>query len=70
MPGFNGAGPMGNGPMTGRKMGKCTNFGASRKNNPETDPPTEDFMGRPGRGFNGRGRGMALKHKNRFGRNN
>lgn len=27
MPGFNQKGPMGEGPMTGRKMGKCTNFG-------------------------------------------
>lgn len=31
MPGFNQTGPMGQGPMTGRRMGKCTNFGAEKK---------------------------------------
>ena len=31
MPGFNKQGPMGQGRMTGRKMGCCTNFGAGRK---------------------------------------
>ena len=31
MPGLNHKGPMGDGPMTGRKMGKCTNFGAGKK---------------------------------------
>ena len=30
MPGFDGKGPQGEGPMTGRKAGKCTNFGAGR----------------------------------------
>jgi len=28
MPAFNQKGPEGQGPMTGRKMGRCTNFGA------------------------------------------
>lgn len=31
MPGFNQTGPMGQGSMTGRRMGKCTNFGANKK---------------------------------------
>ncbi len=31
MPGFNQKGPTGQGPMTGRKMGKCTNFGAGKR---------------------------------------
>ncbi len=31
MPGLNQKGPMGQGPMTGRRMGRCTNFGASTK---------------------------------------
>jgi len=30
MPGFDGKGPQGEGPMTGRKAGKCTKFGAGR----------------------------------------
>lgn len=32
MPGFNRKGPLGEGPMTGRKMGRCTNFGEKLKN--------------------------------------
>lgn len=36
MPGFNQTGPMGQGPMTGRRMGKCTNYGAVNKD-PVTD---------------------------------
>ena len=31
MPGFNQKGPEGQGSMTGRKMGRCTNFGANLK---------------------------------------
>ncbi len=30
MPGLDHRGPQGEGPMTGRKAGKCTNFGAGR----------------------------------------
>lgn len=30
MPGFDGSGPQGEGPMTGRKAGKCTNSGTGR----------------------------------------
>ena len=32
MSNFNQRGPMGDGPMTGRKMGRCTNYGAARNN--------------------------------------
>ncbi|GAB1403529.1 MAG: DUF5320 domain-containing protein [Lentimicrobiaceae bacterium] len=32
MPGFNQRGPEGQGPMTGRRMGRCTNFGRGRQN--------------------------------------
>jgi len=35
MSGLNHKGPMNNGPMTGRKMGKCTNFGEKLKVNTE-----------------------------------
>ncbi len=31
MPGFNQNGPAGQGPMTGQKRGKCTNFGANQE---------------------------------------
>lgn len=69
MPGFNQKGPMGEGPMTGRKMGKCTNYGADNKSTEET---LDNVAGRGlglrrglgraaaglGRGA-GRGRGMG-----------
>jgi hypothetical protein len=32
MPGLNKTGPLGLGSMTGRRMGKCSNFGANKKN--------------------------------------
>ena len=32
MPALNQRGPMGEGPMTGRKMGRCTNYGTALKN--------------------------------------
>lgn len=32
MSGLNHKGPVGAGPMTGRKMGKCTHFGARQRN--------------------------------------
>ena len=67
MPGFNQKGPTGQGPMTGRKMGRCANFGAGRNNqstpeNENTGNPTNDFT--PGQGAGrvagqGAGRGMG-----------
>lgn len=62
MPGFNQEGPTGQGPMTGRKMGRCTNYGAGRRNqttpeNTTTEIPTNDFT--PGQGV-GRGMGRGL----------
>jgi hypothetical protein len=74
MPGFNQNGPMGQGPMTGRRMGRCTNFGANQKNTittPEETPEEtrdeeslpENNLGRGqglGRGKGGLGRGMGL----------
>lgn len=67
MPRFNKKGPMGDGPMTGRKMGRCTNYGIGRRNqiNQENDnierPVNDDSQGRGfGRGLGRRmGRGMA-----------
>ncbi|HPX99435.1 MAG TPA: DUF5320 domain-containing protein [Bacteroidaceae bacterium] len=62
MPGFNQKGPMGEGPMTGRKMGKCTNFGA--KNVGSVEEPTDEnlVIGRRGLGMRrcfGLGRGRS-----------
>lgn len=78
MPGLNHKGPTGQGPMTGRRMGRCTNFGTNLKKHPETDNeipenkitenPSESMPGRGmgmGRGF-GRGRGRGLGRQNRF----
>ncbi len=48
MPGFNQKGPMGEGPMTGRKMGKCTNFGV--KNVGSVEEPTDENLVRGRRG--------------------
>jgi hypothetical protein len=46
MPGLNQKGPMGEGAMTGRRMGKCTNFGAKAKNveQPNVVPESENYQ--------------------------
>ena len=71
MPNFNKKGTMGEGPLTGRKMGACTNYGAGRRSqtteenqdteNPINDNPQEQGMGRDC------GRGMGRGMKNRMG---
>lgn len=62
MPGFNRKGPEGQGPMTGRKMGRCTNYGAGRDRKSTSDPDGKGANRdeqESGRGsFYGRGRGM------------
>ena len=72
MPGFNQRGPMGQGPMTGRRMGRCTNYGANLKNQTETpdDNQTENnpeiLQGRGfglGQGRGGKDRGMGLRNR-------
>jgi hypothetical protein len=70
MPGFNQKGPMGDGPMTGRRLGRCTNYGAKLKPaaseatiHPVTDAPvrSEEMDNMPGRGMGwGRGRGRGM----------
>lgn len=73
MPGFNQTGPMGQGPMTGRRMGRCANLGTSPKN-PATDSNENANENVPdgfqGRGFGcrgGRGRqGFGMGRQNRF----
>ncbi len=76
MPGFNQTGPMGQGPMTGRRMGRCTNFGANLKNQTDeikestNENPSENIQGREfgfGRGRGGRGFGMGRQNRFRGG---
>ena len=56
MPGFNGAGPRGEGPMTGRGLGPCN------EENKTTDKT------RIGRGQGGPGRGLARRRRRGFKR--
>ena len=76
MPGFNQTGPMGQGPRTGRQMGRCTNFGAKRnaesntstENSDEKNTETISGMGMGlGRGRGGRGRGLGRQNRFRGG---
>ena len=79
MPGFDKTGPLGNGAMTGRRMGRCTNYGMGSKKadnagTDETDVRLQDNL--PGRGLGfgrrpGAGKGMkrGTGRKNRFGNN-
>ena len=74
MPGLNQTGPMGQGSMTGRKMGKCTNYGA--KNQQTTDDKAQVNIQGNGQGLGrglGRGQGgqgMGLGRRNRHGNGN
>jgi len=61
MPRLDKTGPEGQGPMTGRKMGKCTNFGGKGKaQEGATANDVENIH--PGRGL---GRGLGLKRGGR-----
>lgn len=76
MPNLNQKGPMGQGAMSGRKMGKCTNFdkkGDSASTNEQQ--PNENIAGNGsgrgqgvGRGQGGMGMGMGRRFQH--GRNN
>jgi len=62
MPGFNQTGPNGHGSMTGRRMGRCTNFGANLKNQTaETKENANENIPE-----NNQGRGFGLGRQNRF----
>ncbi len=77
MPGLNKQGPTGEGPMTGRRMGRCNpnNKGKTDdeilQNQDGTTPEQENFPGRGlgrgrGRGFNkgmGLGRGIGARFR-------
>jgi hypothetical protein len=48
MPNFDKTGPKGQGAMSGRKMGKCTNYGAGKNqqiNNDNTDQQNQQGQG-------------------------
>ena len=74
MPGFNKTGPIGQGRMTGRRMGRCTNFGANLNNQVTTAPNEnpneknpENFEERGfGFGRTRRGGGFGRGRQNRF----
>ena len=54
MPGFDQTGPEGQGSMTGRRMGRCTDYGRNlkRKENDSSGEQNEKTTGNfPGRGF-------------------
>jgi len=63
MPRFNRTGPRGEGPMTGRQMGKCTDYGADRKGFAE-ETSVENMNTNEGRGM---GRGLGLGRGRRGG---
>lgn len=60
MSGLNRRGPMGEGPMTGRKMGRCAPANKGKTYNEIIQESQSDFF--PGRGFGpGRGRGPGRR---------
>jgi len=76
MPGFNQTGPMGQGPMTGRKMGRCSSpentpqNRTAQANDNANDVQAETFQGRGfgrGRGRGKGGQGLGMGRQNRFG---
>ena len=71
MPGLNRKGPEGQGPMTGRKMGRCTNFGAAIKEkdfnaNPDIVDMEGGGYGRRERNGGGAGRGKGYGNRHSF----
>ena len=79
MPGFDQTGPEGQGSMTGRRMGRCTNYGRNFKktentSSEERNDNSPEYL--PGRGFglrrvgSGRGRGRGMGRQGRFRGNN
>jgi hypothetical protein len=78
MPGLDQTGPMGQGSMTGRRMGRCTNSGGRPRNEnqaPEGDQRTDQAGNFPGRGLGlgwrrgAGGRGMGRQNRFRGGFN-
>ena len=71
MPGLNQKGPMGQGSMTGRRMGRCTNYGEKNRQQPNNDiqnntQPSNLFDRGVGFGHRSQGRGRGLGLGNRY----
>jgi hypothetical protein len=73
MPGIDQTGPVGRGPMTGWRMGRCTHFGQLEKEQTSSattvskEMEENDFRGRGWKhGLMGRGRGRGMGRQNRF----
>lgn len=72
MPGLNRKGPAGEGSMTGRKMGRCTQFGEKLiDKNGQAESTQDSNEKNSGRGFGfgrrGQGRGMGPHNRMRGG---
>lgn len=81
MSGLNHKGPMNEGPMTGRKMGKCTNFGKNLNTSTDSNMPETASNaggnnltckqhrgnGNGMRNVNGNGSGMGKRFRRSFG---
>ena len=72
MPGYDGTGPRGRGPFTGRGMGFCAmseeEYKKSKKLHPKEYPePYDEYARGFGRGW-GRGFGLRRRHRFRGGR--
>lgn len=63
MPNLDQTGPLGQGPMTGRRMGRCTNYGAYKQNtnfnNDRNENQLDDFQTQ--NYLKGYGRGLGLR---------
>jgi hypothetical protein len=68
MPGIDKTGPEGEGAMTGRRMGRCTGYGAKNQKSTQSENPEEltEKSGCGGLGFGRRGRGRGFGLRNRF----
>lgn len=63
MPAFNKRGPLGEGPMSGKKMGACTRYGAALREK-DSEILREDEINLPSPGIRA-GRGQGLGRRNR-----
>ena len=67
MPNFDQRGPVGEGPMTGRKMGRCTNYGAHQNQTIEVNENTVNPMND---NVQGQGLGRGMRRRMRRGMRN
>jgi hypothetical protein len=66
MPNLNQTGPEGQGPATGRKMGKCANAGGEKTGNPPTENPPKKIGRGLGLGRRAGGHGQGKGKQNRL----